>query len=134
MKKLAGKFWVLYVLGILLQVIVAAAVGLWYFADIYPRAESLLGLVYSAAISMGAANLFDFIVRWSAWISLAGMVIVLVPAALTLLERRRRGALVRVNIWAADAIESLNMDAGVATPMADKEAGLKRITQKILLI
>jgi hypothetical protein len=77
-----------------------------------------------------AARVFDFVIHWIVILSVVTICLVVIPTVKAIKEIRRKQALVRVHIWAVEAVIKLSgasNEGTAARKLADWEQRLKSI-------
>jgi len=102
-----GKFWYFYLAGIIIQCIVILAILVRFFAPTNSFAKSLLGYIYDGWGAPFSTATFNFIINWADILCIAALYIVFIPTVIMIIKNHRRQALVRLHMWATDAVDKL---------------------------
>ena len=102
-----GKYWYFYVVGIILQFIVIITILIRFFAPTNNFTKSLLNYIYEGWSASFSTVIFNFIINWADALCFAALYIIFVPTVIMIIKNHRRQALVRLHMWATDAVDKL---------------------------
>lgn len=133
MRSVIGKFWALYLVGVIVQLAVVVVVLLRFFAPTNSMARYALNAIFDRTAILGGPVVFNFIIEWAEVLSITAVYIIVIPTLISVMENHRQQTLARVYIWAMDAILELtksNNEESIVKQLDDWEKRLHNIIVK----
>jgi hypothetical protein len=129
-RSLLGKYWFLYISGFTVQMVIAVAVLVPFFASTNYLAKWFFNFVNHWAATLGGPVIFNFIIDWAAVLSAVTVCMVVIPAFIAIMESRRKCALTRMHKWAMNAFLKLttaSTEESIEKKLADWDQRLRSI-------